>query len=92
MIAITTKTGQVYTMGRGTQGQLGHGEKQNTTIPTLVTMLPKQVIQVSCGLNHTFALTHDGLLYGWGKNESGQLGVDTRQAHMLHPVQVLDEH
>ena len=30
---------------------------------------------MSCGSNHTIAMTSDGLIYGWGLNNSGQTGV-----------------
>lgn len=33
-----------------------------------------QVKQISCGRNHTLALTENGL-YAWGSNKFGQLGV-----------------
>ena len=39
----------------------------------------KGIIQVSCGNNHTGAVTEDGRLYMWGHNSVGQLGDGTTE-------------
>ena len=76
-IAVCTEDGHMYTFGRGTHGQLGHGDRENQTSPVLVQALQgKNIIQVQCCVHHTMALTSSGYLFTWGYGENGQLGHD----------------
>jgi alpha-tubulin suppressor-like RCC1 family protein len=43
---------------------------------------------VATGVNHTLGLRHDGTLYAWGKNDWGQLGIDSTDKYKDRPVQV----
>lgn len=53
-VAVLTSKPYVYTWGRGTNGQLGHGDTGNRNIPTVVDFLKdKQVNSVACGSNFT---------------------------------------
>ncbi|KMQ83252.1 rcc1 and btb domain-containing protein 1, partial [Lasius niger] len=36
----------------------------------------KAIVKVACGLQHALALTDEGKLYAWGKNDRGQVGVN----------------
>ena len=36
---------------------------------------PIVIQEISCGSFHTLVLTKEGLLYGWGWNEGGQIGI-----------------
>ncbi|XP_032885366.1 probable E3 ubiquitin-protein ligase HERC3 [Amblyraja radiata] len=36
------------------------------------------IIQVTCGNNHSLALSKDGQVFAWGQNTFGQLGLGTR--------------
>jgi hypothetical protein len=38
-------------------------------------VLPSKVKQVCCGWFHAVALTEEGTIYVWGKNEDGKLGL-----------------
>ncbi len=53
--------GKVYTFGRGDSGQLGHpekdNEKQNLSLPTLLSGLPENVKSISCGSSFSLAVT-----------------------------------
>lgn len=35
----------------------------------------RTVTQVACGEMHTLAVTDDGLVFSWGNNTKGQLGI-----------------
>jgi len=39
------------------------------------------IVQIACGLNHSLALSQQGILYSWGHNTAGQLGRDCDFAH-----------
>ena len=61
-----TKKGEVFTWGKNWYGQLGHGDEESRTVPTKVASLDGFVIiQVSCGHNHTAALTDKGEIFTW---------------------------
>ncbi len=72
-----TESGDVYTWGGGEHGQLGHGEKVNKTVPTLITsreLKSKVVVSITCGWSHSVALTGCGKVYTWGNGDHGKLG------------------
>ncbi|KAL0722399.1 hypothetical protein Bca4012_036998 [Brassica carinata] len=56
-IAVLNSKAEVYTWGRGSNGQLGHGDTEYRRVPTLVRALKgKQVRKVVCGSNYTAAI------------------------------------
>ncbi|GAA0142081.1 guanyl-nucleotide exchange factor [Lithospermum erythrorhizon] len=74
VIAIT-HGGRVLTWGRGTSGQLGHGEMCNSLQPKLVESLQSLVItHVSAGWNHSGFVSDTGCLFTCGDGSFGQLG------------------
>ncbi|KAL3671548.1 hypothetical protein V7S43_003465 [Phytophthora oleae] len=76
--AIVMESGAVYTFGRNDYGQLGLGHKQHTARPTLVESLSRtRITQVACGCYHTLALSDDGKVFPFGRNNHGQLGLET---------------
>ena len=65
---------------RNKYGQLGLGDFENRSVPTLVKALVGVPLrQVSCGWDHTAAVATGGQLYTWGRGTWGQTG---------HPHQV----
>ncbi|XP_072291659.1 probable E3 ubiquitin-protein ligase HERC3 [Eucyclogobius newberryi] len=46
------------------------------------------VSQVSCGSQHSVALTKDGHVFTWGQNSRGQLGLGQESFRVTSPVQV----
>jgi len=38
----------------------------------------KNIKNMACGIDHYLALTEDGKVYSWGKNDNGQLGLGHR--------------
>ncbi|KAL3570034.1 hypothetical protein D5086_027283 [Populus alba] len=74
VIALTSG-GRVFTWGRGTTGQLGHGEMLNSLHPKPVSSLQSYVItQVSAGWSHSGFVSDTGLLFTCGDGSFGQLG------------------
>ncbi|XP_018321159.1 probable E3 ubiquitin-protein ligase HERC3 isoform X2 [Agrilus planipennis] len=75
-------TGNVYSFGRGSRGQLGHGNLNDESEPKLVEALAGiKIISVASGGWHSCALSADGDLYIWGWNSNGQLGLASKDSH-----------
>ncbi|EGC36949.1 hypothetical protein DICPUDRAFT_97415 [Dictyostelium purpureum] len=64
-----SRFGDVYSWGRGKEGQLGVPEKMLfSTKPNLIkTLLHERVVKVACGNFHSLALTDQGRVYEWGQ-------------------------
>ncbi|CAI5507255.1 unnamed protein product [Closterium sp. Naga37s-1] len=68
--------GRLFTFGWSKYGQLGHGDFQDHLTPSPVpAMQDKRIVQVSGGWRHSVALDADGVVYAWGWNRFGQVGV-----------------
>ncbi|CAK7327262.1 unnamed protein product [Dovyalis caffra] len=56
-IAVLTSRSEVFTWGRGSNGQLGHGDTEDRKIPTMVEALKERHVKnVSCGSNFTSSI------------------------------------
>ena len=70
---------QLFSWGWNIWGQLGRGYKSKvdeSLKPSKVIFSQNEVIEdICCGYYHSLALMSDGLLYGWGRNSEGQLGL-----------------
>ncbi|CAH8536434.1 unnamed protein product [Heterobilharzia americana] len=70
-----TFSGQVFSQGIGSRGQLGLGDLSDRMKLTLIEALQVlTVTQISSGNWHSVCLTDTGDVYTWGWNEHGQLG------------------
>lgn len=70
-----TKSGEVWTWGKGDYYRLGHGSDQHVRKPTPIQGLRgKKVIHVAVGALHCLAVTDAGQVYAWGDNDHGQQG------------------
>lgn len=66
---------EVWSWGRGKEGQLGHGDVLPRLQPLCVRSLDgKEVIHLEAGGHHTLALTARSQVFSWGNNSCGQLG------------------
>ncbi|XVE91468.1 hypothetical protein REPUB_Repub01dG0012300 [Reevesia pubescens] len=64
-VAILTSKTEVYTWGKGTNGQLGHGDIDNRNTPTLVDLLKDKLVKsVVCGSNFTAIIS----LHKWASS------------------------
>ncbi|CAH1402584.1 unnamed protein product [Nezara viridula] len=84
-----TKSGQVWTWGKGDYYRLGIGSDQHVRKPTLVEGLKgEKVIDVAVGALHCLAVTESGTVYSWGDNDHGQQGNGTtlvnRKPSLVH--------
>lgn len=68
--SVDAATGRLFTWGSGTNGRLGHGERdklKDHMVPKLVDALrDHSVVSVSVGSLHTIAVARDGGVFGWG--------------------------
>lgn len=69
-----TKDGRVYSWGKGDGWRLGHSTDEHVRFPKIIESLEgKHVTSLSLGSSHVLALTSDEEVYGWGKNDYGQV-------------------
>lgn len=58
------------------RGQLGHGDLDDKLEPTLIDALAGlKISHIAAGGWHSCALSQDKVLYTWGWNSNGQLGL-----------------
>ncbi|XP_028264081.1 probable E3 ubiquitin-protein ligase HERC3 isoform X2 [Parambassis ranga] len=90
---ILTKDGQVYTWGQDSRGQLGLGKKESgpSSPQHLRSLSAIPVVRVAAGGEQSFALSVSGGVFGWGRNDRGQLGLGhTKDRHTPAPVHALN--
>ena len=75
--AVIAEDGDVYTWGRGWDGQLGHDVVTEIELePRIVPHMENRAsAAVSCGTSHTVVVTDNGNVWAWGDNKCGQLGI-----------------
>ena len=74
---LLSTSGLLYSFGSNQFGQLGHGDTEPRTYPTVVQFfldMKKRVDQISCGFKHS-ACKSNNKIYSWGCNSNGQLGT-----------------
>jgi len=77
--AASTSAGELLTWGRGYNGQLGHGDREDRVAPVRLGRVQfggSPVVMVACGRTHTIAITAAGQLFSFGAGGRGQLGLD----------------
>ncbi|TNN89469.1 putative E3 ubiquitin-protein ligase HERC3 [Liparis tanakae] len=83
-------SGAVFGWGKNRAGQLGLNDKQDRAVPCHIKFLRSQkVCYISCGNEHTAALTKDGGLFTFGEGSWGQLGHGSTNNELL-PRRVLE--
>jgi len=87
---IVTADGKVFACGDNTYGQLA----RSSNIASLGTLsqvdgLTNRIVSVAAGADHNLALDENGGVWVWGRNDSGQLGKNTRTLAERTPVRIL---
>ena len=85
--------GDLWTMGAGRDGALGHGGKRNERAPRRVEGIgggsgggaSSVVVSVACGREHTLACTADGSVYSFGSDDFGALAPQLLTATQCTP-------
>ena len=81
--AVLTRSGELFTAGARTDGQLGTAEESNSLeegsgvpITRIVQFgFENKAIKVACGDNYTLVLNEKGEVYSFGKAANGRLGL-----------------
>uniref|UniRef100_A0A1A9WLI1 HECT domain-containing protein n=1 Tax=Glossina brevipalpis TaxID=37001 RepID=A0A1A9WLI1_9MUSC len=86
-----TNCGELYSWGSNIYGQIGvssGGEVVYSCSPLLITSLQGIPIAfVACGGNHSFVISKSGAVFGWGRNNAGQLGLNDYK-NRYYPTQL----
>ncbi|XP_048052221.1 probable E3 ubiquitin-protein ligase HERC4 isoform X3 [Megalobrama amblycephala] len=88
-----TKDGQLFVWGENSHGQLGLGKGEPSTLSPqpLKSLCGIPLAQINAGGDHSFVLSLSGVVFGWGKNSAGQLGLgDTTDRHVPTVVNSLN--
>lgn len=88
--SVVDAVGRLFCFGKNEYGQLGIGTiSDGVSAPTLVDALSGlKVLRVACGAKHTIVAVEGMNLYGFGANESGQLGTGVSSPAETSPVAV----
>jgi len=57
VVIVTAEGAQLYVCGWNGSGQLGIGNFNNVSVPSPISGLSQAIAKVSCGWNHTIAIT-----------------------------------
>ena len=71
-----TENNLCYVWGWNEYGELGLGDTNNRSSPTLFSLPNDERISfITCGFDYTIYLTENNLPYVWGDNYYGELGL-----------------
>uniref|UniRef100_A0A803PIG1 RCC1-like domain-containing protein n=1 Tax=Cannabis sativa TaxID=3483 RepID=A0A803PIG1_CANSA len=75
---------EVYSWGWGDFGRLGHGNSSDLFTPQPIKALHGiRITQIACGDSHCLAVTMEGEVQSWGRNQNGQLGLGTTEDSLV---------
>uniref|UniRef100_A0ACD5ZD62 Uncharacterized protein n=1 Tax=Avena sativa TaxID=4498 RepID=A0ACD5ZD62_AVESA len=75
---------QLYSWGWGDFGRLGHGNSSDVFSPQPIQALRGiKIKQIACGDSHCLAVTVNGQVHSWGRNQNGQLGLGNNEDSLL---------
>lgn len=86
--------GDIWCWGYNGSGQLGDGTTDDSETPVLVEKpaAVEDFVTVSAGFGFTCAVDDGSRVWCWGRNTSGQLGIDDTEVNQsLVPVQVVSQ-
>uniref|UniRef100_A0A8D3DKR5 BTB domain-containing protein n=1 Tax=Scophthalmus maximus TaxID=52904 RepID=A0A8D3DKR5_SCOMX len=79
-----TQDGEVFAWGYNNHGQIGTGSTANQPFPKKVSscLQGKTAVGITCGQTSSMALVDNREIYGWGNNNSGQLGFGSSEKQL----------
>ncbi|KAH8739724.1 hypothetical protein FG386_001431 [Cryptosporidium ryanae] len=91
---ILTCDGKLFSFGMNDKSQLGLNRSSTNLLgrsiikPEEPLAIPLNVESISCGVDHSMALTENGIVYCWGSNEFGQCGCDATRFQIPTPTPI----
>ncbi|NXK25484.1 HERC5 ligase, partial [Arenaria interpres] len=80
-------SGAVYSWGKNDFGQLGLGDTKDRSCPSYIGALEHwKTVFISCGADHTAALSKEGLVCTFGAGGAGQLGHNSTRNELMPRV------
>ncbi|KAL7079544.1 hypothetical protein ACQ4LE_001766, partial [Meloidogyne hapla] len=77
-IALTEK-GEIFVWGKGKNGQLGTGNRNDVFVPIRIQIPTRQLIKsIICGPDSTMLITNSGTLLAMGSNKYNKLNLNQR--------------
>jgi alpha-tubulin suppressor-like RCC1 family protein len=71
------------------RGELGNNSNSDELTPYRITKLRcLKIVDITCGYNHSIAVSEKGRCYSWGNNEFGQLGIGNN-TNALEPFEII---
>ncbi|XP_048362411.1 probable E3 ubiquitin-protein ligase HERC4 isoform X1 [Sphaerodactylus townsendi] len=87
---VLSLSGAVFGWGRNKFGQLGLNDETDRYVPNLLKSLRShKIVYISCGEDHTAALTKQGGVFTFGAGGYGQLGHNLT-SHEVNPRKVFE--
>jgi alpha-tubulin suppressor-like RCC1 family protein len=89
---IVTADGEVFACGDNTYGQLAQPAttlSSGSLVEVVFPGLSTKIVSVVAGADHNLAVDEGGGVWVWGRNDSGQLGKNTRTSADRTPVRIL---
>lgn len=81
--------GSIRAWGRNEVGEIGDGTKTLRNTPVIVKNLPKNPLGLAAGNWFSAAITADGNIWTWGRNDYGQLGRGLIFDNRPYPQKIL---
>ena len=77
--------GQVFSWGYNSVGQLGIGVCSSEYLkPRIISYFCDKIVTLlSCGTFHSIAMTLNWMIYGWGSNVNGQIGIREKRGEEI---------
>jgi alpha-tubulin suppressor-like RCC1 family protein len=89
---IVTASGKVFAFGDNIYGQLARSSataRSGTLAEVIFPGLSTKIVSVAAGADHNLALDENGGVWVWGRNDSGQLGKNTRTSVERTPARII---
>ncbi len=89
--SLAVQNGGVYAWGTNIEGELGDGSFASiSNVPERIDPVDlTSIVAVAAGAFDSYALSSDGSLWVWGRNDGGELGLGTNTFEYLTPQHLL---